>query len=114
MDFDFSWLSDELNALWEAIAGFFIAILSGIIETLYNVLTDVFLWIFDAILTMAESVLSSLNFDFPSIQPYLIELPDEVVNIMKLVGVPECLVILTTALTIRFTLGLVPFINLGR
>jgi len=114
MDFDFTWLSDELNALWDAIAGFFLAILTGIFETLFNVFTDVFLWIFDAILTMVESILLSINFDFPSIQPYLVELPDEVVNIMKVLAVPECLVILSTALTIRFTLGLVPFINLGR
>lgn len=88
--------------------------LKSLALTIYDILKDAFLFVFDTVLTLAVSIVQAVSIP-ASWNPaqYITALPSSVVNMLGLIGLGECLTIITAAILIRFTLQLIPFVRLG-
>ena len=96
----FSWIVEAVKSIFE---GFLL------------LLKDFFLWIVDQIFTFTGTILYTASWDFSVFNPaaYIAGLPPEIMNMLALVRVPEALAIIISALIIRVTLQLIPFVRLG-
>lgn len=75
---------------------------------------DILVWPFEQILDIVVSAISSLDFGTLSDGASSWgSLPGEVINILGLLGVAPAAAIITTAITVRLVLQLIPFVRLG-
>ena len=83
--------------------------------TLYDMTIDLVSFLFDSVFTFCVAIVSTLSGAFSSfgVLQYLSVLPDDMLNVMALVGVNEVSVIIVSAVTARFILQLIPFVRLG-
>ncbi|ELR65758.1 hypothetical protein C942_00844 [Photobacterium marinum] len=83
--------------------------------TLITLLQDLLFGIFDVFMTAVEKILSGLaSFMQPiDISQYITAIPPEVAGVMGLIGLPQAMVMITTAITVRLILQLIPFTRLG-
>jgi len=89
-------------------------IVETIFNTVWDMLKDFLIYVFDAVLELAISILNTvaLSFDWnPS--EYINGLPSEVTNVLGLIGLGEATVIITGAILVRLILQLIPFTRLG-
>lgn len=86
----------------------------SMMETLWDILKDFFLWVVDETMGLAVSLLNVAfaGFDFNP-GDYIDALPDEVTNILGLIGLGEATTIIMAAIMIRLLLQLIPFVRLG-
>lgn len=93
-----------------------------IINVLYNlyisirdVLFDIPPWILDQMLTIANRLLTGvLSLLEPvDLGQYLTGLPSEVSWTLSMIGLPQCIGIISTAIVVRMLLQLIPFTRLG-
>lgn len=103
----FDWVKD----LWDSFIDFIWIILLSIMDAF----KDLFIWFFEQLVDLLIFVvdfsgdsLSSLD-----ITQYLNAIPDETRQILILTGVSDALVILSSALLIRASLNLIPFVKFG-
>ncbi|EGR3108323.1 VSK receptor [Vibrio parahaemolyticus] len=101
------WIVIQFETLVNAIYNVYVSI--------KNVLFDIPPWILDQVLTLANTLLTSvLSILEPiDISQYLGALPSEVSWTLSMVGIPQCLVIISTAIVVRLLLQLIPFTRLG-
>lgn len=86
----------------------------AVFQALWDMVTDVFCWVFDGMLGIAVDALSAI--DTSAISGWSAawsSFPAEVLNILQLLGVGTAMGIIAAAITIRFTLQLIPFVRLG-
>lgn len=113
MDF----LSDFANALWEKvndILTWLLDLLSLIFDALWLFFGDVLAWSFDGILSIVIGATDSI--DLSGLSGYSsawADLPDEVTNALGLLGIGQASAIIISAVTVRLTLQLTPFVRLG-
>ncbi|PMM24923.1 DUF2523 family protein [Vibrio lentus] len=83
--------------------------------SLYDLLTDIALFVFDGILSVSLLAIDGIGSSFSALNviQYIDLIPNEVKSIMALVGVNEASVIIVSAILIRLGLQLVPFTRLG-
>jgi len=98
------------NSFWVAI----LALVGKIFTSLFTMLKDVFLWVIDQLLSLSTMLLggvdlSAITQNFSVFQ----EIPEDVLNILGLLGFAQCMVIIGAAILIRITLQLIPFVRLG-
>jgi hypothetical protein len=96
------------------IPGWILDVITALFASVLLMLKDLVSWVFESILGLASSAISS--FDFSGITAYvsyLGSLPAEVVNILGLCGIGEALGIIAVAIIIRIFLQLIPFTRLG-
>lgn len=100
------WLRDFLDWI--------LAFLKSFMLTLWDLLKDAFFLIIDLILgivgVLLDGAFSILDFN-P--QQYISALPEEVLNVIGLIGLGEALTIIISAIFVRILLQLVPFTRLG-
>lgn len=93
-----------------------------IINVLYNlyvsirdVLFDIPPWILDQMLTIATRLLTGvLSLLEPvDLGQYLTGLPSEVSWTLSMIGLPQCVGIISSAIVVRLLLQLIPFTRLG-
>lgn len=93
-----------------------------IINVLYNlyvsirdVLFDIPPWILDQMLTIATRLLTGvLSLLEPvDLGQYLTGLPSEVSWTLSMIGLPQCIGIISSAIVVRLLLQLIPFTRLG-
>ncbi len=101
------WIVVQFETLVNAIYNVYVSI--------KNVLFDIPPWILDQVLTIASTLLSSV---LALLQPidlsqYLSALPSEVSWTLSMIGIPQCLAIISTAIVTRLLLQLIPFTRLG-
>lgn len=96
---------------WNDLIGVFYSLLLS----LYDMLKDVILFIFESFLSIAYLTISGLSSMFSALNvvQYLTMLPPEVQNVMAIVGVNDASVIIVTAIGIRLVLQIIPFTRLG-
>jgi hypothetical protein len=105
------------TALWAklaAIVGWFGDLFVDVFEAGWDFLTDVICWVFDKGLGVAVSAMASL--DVTGVTANISawgSLPAEVLNILSLLGIGTASTIIVSAITIRLTLQLIPFVRLG-
>ena len=83
--------------------------------TLITLLKDLFLSIMDSFLDVILSMLQGLAYLFEpmDISSYINGVPPSVAGVMSLIGLPQAMIMITTAIIIRLTLQLIPFTRLG-
>jgi len=88
--------------------------LESVVLTMFDMLKDFLFWMVDILLGFAIGILNTfaipLNWN-PA--EYISALPDEVINMMGLIGLGDATVIITTAILIRLGMQLIPFVRLG-
>lgn len=97
--------------------GVFVALfqkIESLAYTFFDMLKDVFFWLFDTIMGFAVQLLDVVSFP-ATFQPtqYISALPPEVSNMMGLIGLNEATTIIVTAIIIRIGLQLIPLVRLG-
>lgn len=98
-----------------SLASILIAIAVAAFVGLWLLGTDLAAWVFEQVLNLVISILGSFNlsFDFLNVAQYIPALPDDVVNIMGLLGIGQALGIIFSAIVIKLVLQLIPFTRLG-
>lgn len=97
-----------------AIVSWFGNLWVAIFVAFWDIFRDVFAWFFEQGLTLAVSVIGSL--DLSGITNNLTaygSIPAGVMQVMGALGLGTALGIISSALVIRFTLQLIPFVRLG-
>lgn len=107
-------LFTQLFAKITAVIGWVVDLFLAAFTALYALFKDAFSWVFDSVLGVAVTAISSL--DVSGITPYVSgagNLPVQILNILSLLGVAQAVSIITAALVIRMALQLIPFVRLG-
>jgi hypothetical protein len=107
-----SFIDALLSALHE-FAEWLLGLVQKIFESIWEMLKDVFLWLFDELLTLLLSMISEIDLSGLGSIPAISGLPPEFLNMISLLGIPQDLALIVAALVIRFTLQLIPFTRLG-
>lgn len=103
----FEWITDLFNTLIE--------FLYRLVLSLVDMLSDMFLALFEQMLEAAKGLIGLISDMLApvDISQYLTGLPSGVAWVMSQIGLPQALVIIITAITIRLILQLIPFVRLG-
>lgn len=103
--------AEWLKSWWEA----FEKLMDAFTLTLFDLLKDAFIWIFKSVVDLAIDFFNQIT-DGASwdLSQYITALPPEVTQVMGALGLGNAMGIIASALLIRFLMGLVPFIRLGR
>lgn len=93
---------------------YFADLLKALVNTLFDMIREVFLWIVDSVLGLAMTLLSGVmgNPEL-SIAQYFTALPVETREVIARIGLAEALVVIAGAIVIRLLLQLIPFTRLG-
>jgi len=78
---------------------------------LWEIFTDLFVWVFDQVISLAVSLLTVIP--VPTFPDYFAALDSGISNVLGLVGAGPALAMIGSALLIRLTLQLIPFVRLG-
>lgn len=101
------WLVELFNIVMSFIYSLFLSI--------PQLFKDLFFWIVDQLLLVmkwaADMVLAL--FAPIDVSQYLTAIPSNVAWVFMTIGLPNCLLIIGTAIVIRLTLQLIPFVRLG-
>lgn len=117
-----AWLLQKLQSVINFIRDFFFELFKSITDfikamvlTFFDMLKDVFFFAFDALITLMVALLDGLGSLFSALTfPNVLDgMPSEVLNIIGLCGLGQCMTLIVTALIIRITLQLIPFTRLG-
>ena len=93
-------------------AAWIISIFKQIFADLWNVVTDLFCWLFESLLHIATGALDAIDTPFNP-QTYYAMIPSEAASLMGYIGAPQAISIVVAALVIRFTLQTIPFVRWG-
>ncbi|EPN8222390.1 DUF2523 family protein [Vibrio alginolyticus] len=101
------WLVDLFNKL--------LVFLYQLLVSLFNMLKDLFFWAVEQVMDMANMLLSGVFALFSPVDmsQYMTSIPPTVSWVMAAVGLPQCLSIILSAITVRLMLQLIPFTRLG-
>lgn len=104
---------DAISSALHDFATWWIGLIEKIFTSIYTMLKDVFLWIFDQILHLVAAVIGDIDLSAINDIPALSSIPDEVLNMLGLLGFAQDMVIIAAAIGIRIFLQLIPFTRLG-
>ncbi|MGF1904681.1 DUF2523 family protein [Aliivibrio salmonicida] len=101
------WLVELFNIVMSLMFSLFLSI--------PRMLKDLFFWVLDQFLTFAEWLGNLILGLFAPIDvsQYLTAIPPNVSWVFMMIGLPNCLIIIGTAIVIRLTLQTIPFVRLG-
>lgn len=103
------------SAILEKVANFakwLLAVFKQVFADLWNIITDLGCWGFDALLGIAIGTLNAIAIPFdPS--TYYAMIPADAANMLGLVKIPQAIAIIVAALVIRFALQTIPFVRWG-
>lgn len=105
-----------MQAIIDTIVAFgdwLLGLVKAVFTSVWDMFDDAFCWVVDKLLSVAVSLVGSVDTSGVSLPGSWQSLPSEVLNIMGLLGFGQCMAIITAALTIRFGLQLIPFVRLG-
>jgi len=108
-------LFTTLFAKIAAVISWFSKLFVAIFVSLWDIFKDIGCWIFEQILTVAISAVSTLDTSAMSNAAAggWGSLPGELLNMLGLLGVGHAITIITAAILLRITLQLIPFTRLG-
>lgn len=104
--------------MWDSIKSAVQALIDFIYRLFLSVtefLKDFFWWLLDNLIGVAILMLDGLGTAFSGLNPlqYIDAIPNETKAMMAMTGFNECISIIIAAITIRFTLQLIPFVRWG-
>lgn len=100
-----------MKELWDVLVDFIYSCFLSMAE----MIKDAFIWAFDGFLGVCILALDGIGslFGALNVTQYLSFIPDETRNIMALIGLDQATSIIVSAIIIRITLQLIPFVRLG-
>ena len=105
----FTMLLAKITALVSWFSGLFLAVFVA----LWDIFRDIFAWLFEQMLGVAVSAISTLDLSGINANLNYGSIPANVMLVMSCIGLGQALAIIASALLIRFTLQLIPFVRLG-
>lgn len=105
-------LQGVIDAIY-AFGAWLLGLVGDAFDALFTLLKNAVLWVFDGLLGVVVSAVSSVSFSIPSVSAYWSQVPADVINILSLVGFADCMAVIASALLVRITLQLIPFVRLG-
>lgn len=105
----FTMLLAKITALVLWFSGLFVAVFVA----LWDIFRDIFAWLFEQMLGVAVSAISTLDLSGINANLNYGSIPANVMLVMSCIGLGQALAIIASALLIRFTLQLIPFVRLG-
>lgn len=93
-------------------AAWLLQVVVRIFKDLWNMVTDVFCWLFDGLLAIAIGAISVIDVPFDP-QTYYAMIPPDVVNMLGVIGITQALAMIVASLVIRFILQTIPFVRWG-
>lgn len=110
-------IEDFFTKFWEkikAVLEWLIELIQALFKATLSFLLDVVASAFDKILELVVSLLDSIELgSLSGISSAWGGLPDEVINVLGLLGIGEASAIIISAISLRIVLQLVPFTRLG-
>lgn len=103
------WLKQKIVDVIKWFADMFVAIFVAA----WDILRDIFAWLFEQLLDIAIAAANSLDLSSLDNVTGWGELPSEIINIMGLLGIGTASSIILSAVVIRLVLQLIPFTRLG-
>lgn len=100
---------DMFTDIYRAITNF----LYRLVISFVDMLKDLFFWIFETVTDVLLSIISSVFALFSPIEIPTSFIPPNVSWVFSQIGLPNCLLIIVTALIVRMMLQLIPFVRLG-
>lgn len=107
----FQFFGSLLNKI-TGFAGWLLKVFVQVFKDIWNMATDMVCWVFDSLLGIAVAAISAIDAPFDP-QTYYAMIPPDVANMLGVIGVPQALSMIVTALVIRFTLQAIPFVRWG-
>lgn len=107
-------LFTALFAKLSAIVGWVIDLFKQVFLDVWEMLTDLPLWVMDQVFGLVVSIVGTL--DLSALDAYAntwAALPPEIINAAAYLGIVECGAIILAAIGIRLMLQLIPFTRLG-
>ena len=92
-----------------------ITFVKDLLESLLLMLVDFFSMIFESLLDLVKTATDGIfdRIDTSMLTNAMGNVPAQIIHVATMVGVGECIGIITAALIIRFIIQLIPFIRLG-
>ena len=90
----------------------FLSVFKQVFIDLWNIVTDVFCWAFESVLSVASSALDTIDVPLNP-QTYYSMVPPEAANMLGYIGITQALTMVVAALLIRFLLQTIPFVRWG-
>jgi hypothetical protein len=104
-----------LFAKISSVVAWFSSLFVAIFVSLWDIFKDVFSWLFEQVLTVSITAVSSI--DTSAVSNAAAggwgSLPGDVLNILQLIGVGQAITIIASSIVIRLGLQLIPFVRLG-
>ncbi|WP_332397383.1 DUF2523 family protein [Vibrio metschnikovii] len=103
----FQWIKDIYQKLLDLLYMIYIS--------LRDILFDIPLYVFDQIFKVAGRAMQAVLQMFKpfDLSNYLTFIPSEVSWVLSMVGLPQCLAIIASAIALRLILQVIPFTRLG-
>lgn len=105
------WLTGWFISVWDN----FIHFMKSLVLTLFDMLKDVFYFILESLFGLVQVALDGMGhlFNGMNFAQYISAIPDDVSNILGLLGVGQAMTMIVGAIVIRVLLQLIPFVRLG-
>ncbi len=104
-----------MEAIWKALIDFadwLLGLVKDVFQAVWDFCVDVVCYIFDQALQVVIDLVNLLDVSALDVSAWG-SLPGEVLNVIGLIGLGQCMGIISAALLIRLTLQLIPFTRLG-
>lgn len=103
----------SLLAKIAAVAGWFGSLFVSVFASLWDILRDIFAWLFDQVLSVAVAAIQAIDLSALSGAPSFGTVPASIGNVLSVLGVGTAITMITAAIGIRLVLQLIPFVRLG-
>lgn len=100
-----TWLQGLLPWVW--------SVVKSIFKPFWDMFYDLICFVVEEVLGFAVAMVEKISVPAWDLNATLSGAPAELLGMMSMIGIPEALGIITTALGIRFALQLIPFVRLG-
>lgn len=107
---------NNLIDFFTSIPAWIFSLFKNLLLSLFDMLADLSAFIFDMLLTAVVEILALIPIPVTSFNAdqYMVGLPAQVMGMFVAIRLPEAFGIIVIALGIRFLLGLIPLIRVGR
>ena len=105
-----------MEAIWNALIDFadwIFGLVKKVFLAVWDFFVDAVCLVLDKVLQWGVDMIASLNVSSLQLSQSWSGLPADVLNIIGLCGLGQCMVIIGAAIAIRLALQLIPFVRLG-
>lgn len=105
-----------MEAIWNALVDFadwLVGLVKAVFLSVWDFCVDVICYVFDKVLQFAVDAMSAIDVSAVQSASGWGSLPGDVINIVGLIGLGDCMAIIGAAIAIRLAMQLIPFVRLG-